>query len=138
MEFLIILIAPLIIYVIAMFVVTNITVDKLGARSGLFGSGIVTMFMGFIMHNLTKEHYRYYGRFDLTPMYYVLCYGFLIMGLTGIVMIAVDLLKAVNELSDYASRVDEKQSALQKNLCSSEKIPTWKRVQADQQEKSYE
>ena len=109
MELLGLIILAVGIYVVAIYIVTKITLDKLGARSGLFGAGIVTMFTGFIWNKIVEysallDGYWYFEDGEL--MYFVLFYGFLIMGLSGIVMIAVDLLKAINELRAWVAKKD--------------------------------
>jgi hypothetical protein len=138
MEFLLFNFGILAVYITAVYVAAKLAVDKLNARSGLFGAGIVTMFTGFIMHNIIEwsgDRYWNYVNDDLPFMYYALLYGFLIMGMIGIVMIAVDLLKAVNDLGGYVSRVDEKQSAIQTAVVDPKEMPAWKRVQMEQEEK---
>ena len=52
MELLLGFFALLCTYIVAVYFVTRFTLDHCGARSGLFGAGIVTMFMGFILHSI--------------------------------------------------------------------------------------
>ncbi len=134
-----IIIVPLV-YIVAVYVVSKLTVEKLNARSGLFGAGIVTMSMGFILHELVDffESFGYWyagsGWYDLLPSYYILSYGFLIMGLCGVVMIAVDLLKMINDLQGWVGRVDDKASkAGPEEKHSYEKVPAWKRISEDEE-----
>jgi hypothetical protein len=132
------IIVTLCLYVAAVYVVSKLSVDKLDARSGLFGAGIVTMFTGFVLHNIVEwsaDKYWNYVNDDLPFLYYALLYGFLIVGLLGVVMIAVDLLKAINELSGYVSRVDAKNCTVHNGIDSSDKIPAWKRIQMEKEKK---
>ena len=122
MEIMFGIILALIAYFVALYAAVRITVDKLGARSGLFGTGMATMFAGFLWHKLVEDSavnggywYNEYGQLSL--LYYVLFFGFLVMGLSGIVMMAVDILKAVNELTAWTVKKD---------------IPTWKQIQTEQ------
>ena len=123
------------VYLAAVYLLSKITVEKLNARSGLFGAGIVTMFAGFVLHHLMEYtaglEYWYTGS-DLSPLYFVLVYGFLIMGLSGILMIAMDLLKGINELKDRLSSVEEKASKVISNEKQAYgKIPAWKQIEED-------
>ena len=43
-----------VVYFVMLYMSIKITVDKLGARSGLFGAGLATMFTGFIWHELLE------------------------------------------------------------------------------------
>ena len=156
MELLLGFFALLCIYIVAVYFVTRFTLDHCGARSGLFGAGIVTMFMGFILHSIiapaADEILNDSSGFVV--FYLIFYYGFLIMGLSGIVMIAVDLLKGINEMSSFASRTFERKDAEQnytkgripagqKETDLTEKsapapqghIPAWKRIQMEQEGK---
>ena len=106
MELIFIICFALVTYIVGVYIAVKQTEDKLGARSGLFGAGIVTMFVGFIWSKLV-EHLAFAGWFwfDDILLYYVMVYGFMIMGLSGIVMIAVDLLKAINEMSERMAQL---------------------------------
>ena len=140
----------------AVYFVTRFTLDHCGARSGLFGAGIVTMFMGFILHSIIAPAADGILSDDsgFVVLYLIFYYGFLIMGLSGIVMIAVDLLKGINEMSSFVSRTFEKMDAGQnytkgrmpagqKENDLTEKsapapqghIPAWKRIQMEQEGK---
>lgn len=139
MEFMLFILVVFVVYIAAMIGVTNFTMDRLNACSGLFGAGIVNMFTGFIMYNVMKT----IELGGLSPVVLILLYGFLIMGLSGIVMIAVDLLNAINQLSSWVSRMNEKKSAVQDGSsftgkapsAQQGKIPTWKRIQMEQEGK---
>ena len=155
MELLLGFFALLCIYIVAVYFVTRFTLDHCGARSGLFGVGIVTMFMGFIMCSILPPAAEViWNASDLGVFYLIIYYGFLIMGLSGIVMIAVDLLKGINEMSSFASRTFERKDAGQnytkgripagqKETDLTEKsapapqghIPAWKRIQMEQEGK---
>lgn len=136
-----------VVYIAAVFVVARFTVDKLQARTGLFGAGLVTMFMGFLLHKIVEYTaavggYWYGWQGELSLLYYVLLFGFLIMGLSGVVMVAVDLLKAVNERRGVVAQEKEQQSVAPNVPSIPEKsppapqghIPTWKRVQMEAQQ----
>ena len=139
-------IAVLVVYFTAVFLTVEYTVDKLGARSGLFGAGLVNIVIGFAMYAIVSKFGILVGEFGEsvfwydTPdvFYYVPLFVFLAMGLSGTVMVAVDLLKAVNELSGYVSRVDAKKPAVQNDADGSGKIPAWKRIQMEQEAQSKE
>ena len=156
MELFLGLFALLCIYIVAVYFVTRFTLDHCGARSGLFGAGIVTMFMGFILHsiNAPAADEILNDSSGFVVFYLIFYYGFLIMGLSGIVMIAVDLLKGINEMSSFASRTFERKDAGQnytkgrmpagqKENDLTEKaapapqghIPAWKRIQMEQEGK---
>jgi hypothetical protein len=111
--------------------------------------------MGFIMYSILPPAAEViWNASDLGVFYLIIYYGFLIMGLSGIVMIAVDLLKGINEMSSFASRTFERKDAGQnytkgripagqKENDLTEKsapapqghIPTWKRIQMEQEGK---
>ena len=74
----------------------------------------------------------------MTVFYYVPLFVFLTMDLSGAVMVAVDLLKAVNKLSGYVFRVDAKKPAVQNGTDGSGKIPACKRIQMEQKAQSKE
>jgi hypothetical protein len=156
MELLLGFFALLCTYIVAVYFVTRFTLDHCGARSGLFGAGIVTMFMGFILHSIIAPAADGILSDDsgFVVLYLIFYYGFLIMGLSGIVMIAVDLLKGINEMSSFASRTFERKDAGQnytkgrmpagqKENDRTEKsapapqghIPAWKRIQMEQEGK---
>lgn len=111
MELLALIFFALVTYIAAVYIAVKLTIDKLGARSGLFGVGIATMFAGFIWSKLVEysaiDGWFWYTEDGRLPvMYFVLLYGFMIMGFSGIVMIAVDLLKAINEMRAWVAKKD--------------------------------
>lgn len=139
------LVVVAVVYFVATYMAVKYTVDKLGARSGLFGVGLVSVVVGFILYTYVGEFgfakgYEYWYEYP-SMLYYVARFGFLCLGLGGIVMVAVDLLKAVNELGSYVSRTNEKLSGTQSVPGASakshptvqENVPTWKRIQMEQE-----
>lgn len=120
-------------YVAALFLAEWYTVKKLGARSGLFGTGLVTMFTGFIWHKLMEAWIiEYLGwrweQSELDVMARVLYDATLIMGLCGIAMMAVDLVKGYKELRDKIAAINEKMYASPEEKPAYEKVPAWKRM----------
>lgn len=135
MEFLFFCLIIAIIYFAALFAVIKVTVDKLNAYSAMLGAGVVNMFAGFILHVVVKlsgtEGYWNGGKYlEYPAMYYVLLFGFLIMGLSGVVMIAVDLMHAIREVRSSCEAALEKK-AEKPSPVQQEKIPAWKQIQMD-------
>lgn len=136
MEMLFWFIIVLAVYITAVIVAVHFTVDKWKARSGLFGVGLVHIVMGFLLDRLVTMRFYDYWDYESMGIYYVANYAFLIMGISGIVMVAVDLLKSVKDLRSYVSRENEKQSspgadqktAESRSAAPQGNIPTWKRM----------
>lgn len=132
MKLLIGLIALFVAYVVAIYVVSKISVEKWGAKSGLFGAGIATMFMGFILHAVVVYSetlgYWHTGSDDVPLLYFVVSYGLLVMGLSGITMMAVGLLKTICASGKGAPCAEGAKPA-------QENIPAWKRVEMEQESK---
>ena len=62
---------------------------------------------------------------------YIMRFGSLILGISGIVMVAVDLLKTVAAMGEYISSVDDKVKKNADSSVPSKQEPTWKRIQMD-------
>lgn len=108
-------------YAFVMYYAVKITKEKLGARSALFGIGVASMFAGFVWNKVLTEFAiddRLYRWFRSETLHDVLSYGSLILGLSGIVMMAVDILKAIDELTAWTVKKD---------------TPVWKQIQVDRQ-----
>ena len=133
-EMICILIVAFVLYLVAVFVVAKRTVEKLGAPSGRFGVGLVNIVTGFLLHDVIDMFtYAYYWNEEPSLLYLAFRFGLLILGISGIIMVAVDLLQTVRDMGGYISRVDEK---LQKSTTTAEaakqkEIPAWKRIQMD-------
>lgn len=125
--------AAFVAYIVALYAVGKISLEKWGAKSGLFSAGIVTMFFGFIMHAVVMYSQTlgyWHGNTESehpVVLYFVVCYGLLVMGLGGITMMGVGLLKTVNA---SGAKSCEKEA-----IPAQENIPTWKRVQMEQESK---
>jgi hypothetical protein len=129
-------IVAIVIYIVAMLWAENYAINKLGARSGLFGAGLVTMFTGFIWSKQLEMSFLIEGYWDngdgtLPVLYYILFYSFFVMGLAGIAMVAVDLLMVVKESKAKLDAVKEKVFAPSGEETVYEKMPAWKRVQEE-------
>ena len=108
-------------YVLTMYFAVKITKEKLGARSALFGIGVASMFTGFLWNKVLMEiaiDDFIYWWYRAEPLYYVLSFGSLILGISGIVMMAVDILKAIDELTAWTVKKD---------------TPVWKQTQIGHQ-----
>lgn len=127
MEVMLVILACLAVYCIAVYAVVHVTVDKLGARSGLFGAGLVTMFMGYLwtrhLGGLLAELFWYTdaGAFAMRILYFIAW----IMVPIGVTMVAVDLLKAINETRAALMKTDQDLSVVKKKKCSDEEVPSW-------------
>ena len=136
MEILFAISVTAIVYFVALYFVSKLTVDKWGARSGLFGGGIVNIVMGFVLHKIVEysaivSGYWFDWKGELSLLYYVLLYGFLLMGISGVVMIAVDRVKGINELSSSVNYKLESRNSDQS--IKQKEIPAWKRIQMEQE-----
>lgn len=126
--------AAFVAYIVALYAVGKISLEKWGAKSGLFSAGIVTMFFGFIMHAVVmySQTLGYWHRNTESEhpvaLYFAVCYGLLVMGLGGITMMGVGLLKTIGASGKGAPCAEVAKPA-------QEKIPTWKRVQMEQESK---
>ncbi len=103
-------------YAVAAYVAVKLTMEKLGARSSLFGIGMATMFGGFIWNMILRDMVIGEKYWERSLAYYIswIC---LIIGLAGIVMMAVDIIKAVNELTAWTVKKND---------------PVWKQTQTGQ------
>lgn len=144
MEIMFWILVYIVVYFVALYFAVKYTVDKLGARSGLFGGGLVTMFMGFVLHKIVEYTaavggYWYNWEGELPILYYLIVFGGLFMGLGGVAMVAVDLLKAVNEsrgsaASKYAQSASGTVGSCEKIQPAQQgKIPTWKQIEMEQE-----
>ncbi len=140
------LLAVAVVYLVALYIAVKNTVDKMGARSALFGAGLVNIVMGSLLYAAIgeigfAEGYDYW--YDGPSMcYYVARFAFLVMALSGVVMVAVDLLKTIRNLQSSVVDVKEKQAGKNEDakvqpspkLQSAAKgdIPTWKRIEMEQ------
>ena len=134
MELFLILFIIVVAYIVAAAVVAKHTTEKLQAHSGLFGVGIVSIVFGFVL-------YACFFQVDSWLLFFIRL-GFLILGIGGIIMVAIDLLKAIGDIGDYLSREDDK---IRKNVntpetkapaAQPESLPTWKRIQMDAEEQT--
>ena len=125
-------------YIAAMLWAEGFFVKRLGARSGLFGAGLVTMFVGVIWCKQLENSFLVDGYWDngdgtLPLLYYILYYTFLLMGPAGISMMAADLLKAVKELREKLDDAKQKLQAVPGKKQEYEKVPAWKQVVEEQE-----
>ena len=133
----------IVVYFVALHTVVKYTVDKLGARSALFGCGLVHFVLGGLLYAVIGEigfavGYDYW--YDRPSIgYYVVRGLFLAMKLSGVVMVAVDLLKAIASQQGTIADVKKQQADRNENYTSSmpqsgakETVPTWKRIQMEQ------
>jgi hypothetical protein len=143
MEMIFAVLVVVIVYIAALHTVVKYTVDKLGARSALFGAGLVHFVLGGLLYAVIGEigfavGYDYwYDRPSIA--YYVVRGLFLAMKLSGVVMVAVDLLKAVASQQETIVDVKKHQADRNENDTSfmpqsgaKKTVPTWKRIQMEQ------
>ena len=120
-------------YAAACYCAIKLTVNQMGARSAMFGAGIANLLVGFgmqkfvdILRLMDVARYPYSG----TPVIYlILSFGFLILGISGVIMIAVDLLLMIKERTSGGRSEREGTPPVP---AQQEKIPTWKRIQMEE------
>lgn len=125
-------------YAAACYCAIKLTVDEMGARSAMFGAGIANMLVGFVMQKLVDilrliDAARYpYS--DTHVLYWILSFGFLILGISGVIMIAVDLLLMIKERYDSSTSggKSERYEGASPAPAQQDKIPTWKRIQMEE------
>lgn len=85
-------------WIAAVFVFMHMTQEKLGVRSALHGIGIANVTIGFIWHEMLEKKIMegMHGIWDIPKITGTLSF-FLVMGVAGIIMIAMDVLKAIHE-----------------------------------------
>lgn len=131
-----ILIAVIAAYLVGVYIVTKYSMEKLGARSPLFGNGLVNIVIGFSVSAVASEvglavGYDYWNEAP-SVLYYLARFGFLILGISGIVMVAIDLLRVLVDLDDHVARAEDKIRKSENTPSEQPKsIPTWKRIQKD-------
>lgn len=92
-------------YLAIAYVAVKLTTDKLFAHSSAFGLGIANLLVGFVGHYIAVDELTYHGYYMeeyTSPWYYVICFGLLVLGLSGIVLMAVDLLRGINAVARSA------------------------------------
>ncbi len=121
-------------YIVACYCAIKQTVDEMGARSAMFGAGIVNVLVGFGMQKLVdilrlmdvaRSPYS-----DTPVIYLILSFGFLILGISGVIMIAVDLLLMIEERTSGGR--SEQYKGTPPAPAQQEEIPTWKRIQMEE------
>ena len=129
------------VYAVSLFVFWHIG-DKVGARSRLFALGLANTVTGFLMDRVaTAIGYRVSLHLGLWMFVYMSHYGFMILGLSGIVILAIYLTKAFNELHNFVMRSNEKPAApkstpdaqVPSHPAPQGYTPTWKRIQAEEE-----
>lgn len=133
------------VYITVVSLTVRLTMNRWEARSGLVGVGLVNIVVGFLLDRLVTMHSCGYPDNGSEGIFYVANYAFLIMGISGIVMVAVDLLRSLQDLRNYVSRINEKKSSAdaQKTAemrapASQGNIPTWKRIELEQNNQTEE
>lgn len=99
------LLVTFIAYVVIAFISVKLTTKKLAAFSAAFGIGIANVLVGFTAHFVAVDELSFYGYYPncyTSVWYYVICYCLLLLGLSGIIMIAVDLLRGINAVAEAA------------------------------------
>ena len=95
---LLILVAVIAAYLVATYMVVKYTIEQLGARSTSFGKGLVRIVFGFLISAVVSEvgYAVGYEYWDEVPslLYYLVRFGSLILGISGIVTVAIGLLRA--------------------------------------------
>ena len=128
------------VYAVSLFVFWYIG-DKVGARSRLFALGLANTVTGFIMERAANwDEYSWFS-FEHYLFVSVIRYVFLILGLSGIVILAIYLTKAFNELHNFVMRSNEKPAApkstpdaqVASHPTPQGYTPTWKRIQAEEE-----
>ena len=122
-----------VVYLVAVHAVVKYTMDKMGAGTGMLGAGLVNIVAGFLLHDVVDLFIGFY-LYDLPSLLYlVFRFGFLILGISGIIMVAVDLLRTIQGMGGYISRVEDK---IKKSNHTSDtekrtELPAWERIQMD-------
>ena len=108
LQILLCLIGVFVVYLVAVHAVVKYTMDKMRAETGMFGVGLVNIVAGFLLYDVVDLFIGFYLDDSSSLLYLVLRYGFLILGISGIIMVAVDLLRTIQGLGGYISRVEDK------------------------------
>lgn len=140
LEFLFMIAMVIGVYGVSLFVFWQIG-DKVGARSRLFAVGLANTVTGFILDGVVDwEEYIWFS-FEQYLFVNVMHYVFLILGLSGIVILAIELTKSINELSGFVMRSNEKPVApkstpdtqVPSHPAPQGYTPTWKRLQTEEE-----
>lgn len=85
-------------WIAAVFVFMHMTQEKLGARSALLGIGMANVTIGFIWHEILEKKIMegMHGIWDVPKITGTLSFLFLVLAVAGILMIGMDILKAVH------------------------------------------
>lgn len=93
------LLFALISWIAAAFVFMHIVKEKLGAPSDLAGIGMANVLTGFLWHEILErkiiEAVHWEG--EIPKITWILSVLFLVLGLAGIIMIAMDILRTINK-----------------------------------------
>ena len=134
MEIIFILSLGAALYAAACYCAIKLTVNQMGARSAMFGAGIANLLVGFGMQKfvdiLRLMDVARYPYSDTPVIYLILSFGFLILGISGVIMIAVDLLLMIKERT--SDDLPEQYKGTPPVPAQQEKIPTWKRIQMEE------
>lgn len=146
MENLFMIVMAIGVYAALLFVFWHIG-DKVGARSRMFAVGLANTVTGFLLDRVVimccDFRIFYNVRFDEDLFALVTHSMFLILVLSGIIILAIELTKAFNELHSILLRSGEKSappkstpgSSVQSHPEPQGHIPMWKRIQMEQEEK---
>ena len=98
MEMVFSLLLALISWIVAVFVFTHITKEKLGACSDLIGIGMANVCIGFIWHEILERKITeaIHWTWEIPMITRILSFLFLVLGLAGIIMITMDILRAIH------------------------------------------
>lgn len=100
MEIMIWILFGLISWIAAVFICMHVTKEKLGARSDLLGIGMANMVIGYIWHEILERRIieEIWWKYEIPLMTGILSFLCLILGLSGIILMVADIVKAINEL----------------------------------------
>ena len=100
MEIMFWILIAVICWIAAVFIFMHVTKEKLGARSDLLGIGMANMVIGFLWHEILERQIieDIWWKQDIPKLTGTLSFLSLILGLSGIIMMVVDIVKAISEL----------------------------------------